>query len=108
MDTRDIDRMNVIKAVLEKRIKQGHAAKRLALSARQVRRLCGRMKKKGARGLLHGLRGRPSNHRLPTKELDKGLRVIKTLYADFGPTFANEKLLKFHQIALSISRLRRG
>jgi hypothetical protein len=108
MNAKDIDRMNVIKAVLEKRIKQRDAAKRLSLSSRQVRRLCRRMKKAGVRGLLHGLRGQPSNHRLGTKELDKGLSYVKKLYSDFGPTFAKEKLLKIHQIDLSISRLRRG
>lgn len=108
MNTKDIDRMNVIKAVLEKRIKQRHAANGLGISSRQVRRLCRRMKKEGARGLLHRLRGRPSNHRLPTQELDKGLSYVQRLYADFGPTFANEKLLKIHKIALSVSRLRRG
>ncbi len=108
MNVQDIDRMNIIKAVLEKQMKQRHAATRLGISSRQVRRLCGRMKKAGARGLLHGLRGRPSNHRLPTKDLDKGLRAVKRLYPDFGPTFANEKLLKIHKIDLSISRLRRG
>jgi transposase len=108
MKTQDIDRMSVIQAVLEKRLKQRQAAKRLDISTRQVRRLSRRLKREGARGLLHGLRGRPSNHRLATKELSKGLRHITKLYADFGPTLAHEKLRKIHQIKLSLSRVRRG
>ena len=108
MNTQDIDRMKVVNAVLEKRFKPGEAAKRLRLSVRQMRRLCRRVNREGPGGLLHGLRGRPSNHRLGPGLLSRALRLVKARYADFGPTFANEKLRKIHGIVLSTPTLRQG
>lgn len=108
MSAKDIDRLKVINDVLKKRIKQRHAAKLLDLSSRQVKRLVQRVRRQGPRGLIHGLRGRSSNHRLPAGRLQQALALVKTHYHDFGPTFANEKLVKVHKIFLSTFALRRG
>jgi len=108
MSTKEIDKLKVIRDVIEKRIKQRHAAVFLKLSTRQVRRLCGRVRRQGAKGLLHGLRGQESNHQLPLGRLDGALDIVRKKYADFGPTFANEKLEGVHKLFLSTSILRRG
>lgn len=108
MSTKEIDKLKVIQDVLEKRIKQRHAAVLLKLSTRQVRRLCGRVRRQGAKGLSHGLRGRGSNHQLPLGRLDEALDIVREKYADFGPTFANEKLEEVHKLFLSTSILRQG
>jgi hypothetical protein len=42
--------------------------------------------------LVHRLRGRSSNHRLPAEVRDRVLKRHQERYADFGPTFACEKL----------------
>ena len=108
MRCKEIDRLKVIQAVLEKRLKQRHAAKQLNLSVRQVRRMCRRVKRDGARGLLHRLRGRRSNHCLPMGILEKALKLVATHYPDFGPTFANEKIRDVHNMTLSTPVLRGG
>lgn len=106
---RDIDRLKVIKDVLEHRLNKRQAAKQLGLSRRQVIRLCQRVERQGYGGIQHGLRGRPSNHQLAEGLLDRALTLLKEpRYAGFGPTFANEKLLATHKVTLSDSVLRRG
>ena len=108
MRVREIDKLKVIHEVLQKRLKQRQAARQLGLGTRQVIRLCKRVRREGNRGLIHRLRGLPSNHQLQAGLLDQALNKVKTLYRDFGPTFANEKLKKIHGIVLSDSRLRCG
>lgn len=108
MKTKEIDRLKIVQDVIEKRLKQRHAARLLGISTRQTRRLCGRLRREGPRALIHGLRGRPSNHQLPDGYLPKALRLVRTHYGDFGPTLANEKLLERHGLSLSTSTLRTG
>lgn len=69
MSHRDIDRLRVIHNVLDKKLTQVEAASILKLCDRQVRRLCGELRSRGNRGILHGLRGRPSNNRLDAEML---------------------------------------
>src|SRR5688500_1520829 len=101
---RDIDRLKVIKDVLEHRLNKRQAAELLNLSRRQVIRLCQRIQREGYRGIQHKLRGRPSNNALAAGLLDRAITLLKKpRYTGFGPTFANEKLLELHQLSLSTS-----
>ena len=77
-------------------------------STRQVRRMCRRVEAQGARGIRHGLRGRPSNHQLAPGLQERALKLVAAHYHDFGPTFANEKLLERHGLTLSTYALRLG
>ena len=106
MSIREFDRNQVIQNVLNKHLKQRHAAHQLGLSTRQIRRLCRRARQDGKKGLIHGLRGKPSNHHLPIATLARAVRLVKKHYPDFGPTFAQEKLLEINQVTLSVSALR--
>src|SRR3989338_5359103 len=106
MSVREFDRNQVIQNVLNKHLKQRHAAQQLGLSARQVRRLCRRARRGGKRGLIHGLRGKPSNHRLAAATVVRAVTLVKKHYPDFGPTFAQEKLLEINKVTLSVSALR--
>jgi Helix-turn-helix domain len=108
MSQREVDRLKAIQQVLDRTLKQKQAARQLGLSARQVRRLCHRVRVGGNRGTIHGLRGKPSNHQLAAGLLDKALRLVETKYSDFGPTLANEKLRQIHRIQMATSTLRRG
>lgn len=108
MSQREIERYKVIQNVLDHRLKQREAALFLNLSRRQIIRLCHRTRQKGARGLIHGLRGRPSNHQLPPGTLEKALALVKTRYPDFGPTFATEKLEERHGLDISVTALRQA
>ena len=108
LSMREIDRLRVIRDVLEGRIQQQQAAEQIKRSTRQVRRLCRRVAVQGARGMCHGLRGRPSNHQLAIGLRERALKLVAAHYHDFGPTFANEKLLERHGLSLSTYALRRG
>lgn len=102
MSRRDIDRVHAIRNVLEGRLKQRQAAEILGLSVRQVKRLCKRMRMEGTRGIRHGLRGRPSNHRLAPELLEQALSGLHDpLWESFGPTFAQEKLERCYGLVLS-------
>ncbi len=108
MSMREADRLKVIHEVLAGKLKQGQAGQQIKRSRRQVIRLCRRVRKEGHRGIIHGLRGRPSNHQLKPGLLNEALALVKAKYEDFGPTFAKEKLQRLHGIKISTSALRYG
>jgi len=107
MTQKDLDRLKILQQAIQKRITQGKAGELLGLSREWVNQLCQRVKRKGDRAVIHGLRGRPSNHQLPTGLADKAISKIKEKYADFRPTFAAEKLLELEKIKLSVETVRR-
>ncbi len=108
MSNREIDKLKVIQNTIDGRFKQAEAAQILSITDRQVRRLCDKVRKDGNRGIIHGLKGRPSNHQVEAGLLDRALGHIKLHYSDFGPTFANEKLWKNHSIRVSTNTLRKA
>lgn len=107
MTTRELDRLKVIREVLGGGLKQKEAAAQLGISTRQVRKLCKRVRRDGNKGIIHGLRGKPSNRRLAKGMLERAIKIVEGQYADFGPTLANEKLAERHGIGLSTFVLRR-
>jgi len=108
MTTWEIDRLRVIRNVLEHRLTWRQAAQQLGLCRRQIGYLCARVRAESHRGIIHRLRGRPSNHRLAPGLLDRAVELVRRHYPDFGPTFANEKLRARHRLHLSTSVLRQG
>lgn len=106
MSQQEINRVDVIRDVCEKRLTQTDAAQLLNLTRRQIQRLANQYRQSGASGLVSLRRGQPSNRRLSSEFKLKTLSLITEKYADFGPTFANEKLLEKHGIKLSSETLR--
>lgn len=98
MSDKEVDRMGVMQRLEAKEIRQRHAAKLLQVSVRQVKRLVKKYRAQGAAGLVHKGRGRKGNRALPQGQKARMLTLIKTNYADFGPTFACEKLAELHDI----------
>lgn len=92
MSQRERDRLCVLRSILEGKRTQAEAARLLNLTTRQVRRLLQRLQQGGDAALVHGLRGRPSNHRKDAQLQRKVLRLYRKDFPDFGPTFAAEKL----------------
>lgn len=107
MSNREIDRLKVIQNTIDGRLTQAEAAQILGRSERQVRRLCRKVENDGNRGIIHGLKGRPSNHLLPQWYKDDALELVKFHYSDFGPTFASEKLFENHGYLLSVNTVRK-
>ena len=92
MSQAERDRMKVMASVLTRQRPQGEAARLLRRSVRQVRRIQRRLEAEGDGGIVHKLRGRPSNNRKPPEFRQAVLRVYRQDYQDFGPTLAAEKL----------------
>lgn len=107
MSQRDVQRLAVLERVRDGVLTQVQAGLELGLSARHVRRLLTRYEEQGAQGLVHRLRGQRSNRRLDLTLTAQAQALIKTHYADFGPTLACEKLAERHGITLSIETVRR-
>jgi transposase len=92
MSQKERDVLKIMHGVLRGERSQAEAARLLDLSTRQVRRLQRKLEAHGDRAIVHRLRGRPSNHRLDPALQQAVLQAYRLRYADFGPTFASEKL----------------
>ncbi len=73
MSAKELDRLEVLGRVVERRLTQRQAAEPLGLSERQVRRLCRALCQQGAAGLvsrmhapMHRLRAEPRGDRRPS------------------------------------------
>src|SRR5512133_703260 len=106
MSNKELDRLKVVHSVINNKLTWQEAASQLDLSNRQIGRLVLRVRKEGNKGIIHRLRGKPSNHQLPPGLAEHAAAIVKEYYDDFGPTFANEKLLERHKIDISVSTLR--
>jgi hypothetical protein len=111
MSAKDRDRLKVLHEVSRRHITQVQAARELGVSSRWVRVLLQRMKHEGDRGVMHRLRGRPSNRKLPAM-LKQGIlkRFVEQKRAkqwhDYGPTLAAEELARDYQLVVSKETLR--
>lgn len=106
MSERDLQRIEVLSAVVDGRTTIVSAAQVLALSTRQVRRLLDVFVQHGAAAIRHKARGRPSNNRICDGVRDYALAIVCERYADFGPTLAAEKLAEHDGLTVSRETLR--
>lgn len=107
MSLREVKRLKVIQEVIEKQVTQRVAASMIGLSERQVRRLVRIVGEEGERGVIHRLRGRSSNRKIPAEVKAKALMLYRGRYTGFGPTLASEKLGELDGIKLSDETLRK-
>ena len=106
MSQRERDTLKIMAPVLQGKRTQAEAARLLDLSVRQVRRLQRKLQRDGDAALVHGLRGKPSNRRLQPELRQQVLAAYRERFADFGPTFACEKLAE-QGLVVSPDTLRR-
>jgi transposase len=112
MSEEEVRRAGVLKRVKSGELTQVEAAEMLALSYRQVKRLYGRFRGSGTRGLVHRNAGKPSNRAKPKKEKDRILSLVRKHYGGgpgkcFGPTLAAEHLQEDHGVEVDAETLRR-
>jgi Homeodomain-like domain len=106
MSQRERDRLKVLHGVQQGQFTQAKAAQLLGLTVRQVRRLQERHQQLGDAGLVHRLRGKPSNRQLDAKLRKRVLAEYRKHYTGFGPTLACEKLAE-QDLHVSPDTLRR-
>jgi hypothetical protein len=92
MSQRERDRLKIMGPVLTGERTQGEAARLLKRTERQVRRLQRRLEAAGDAGIVHGLRGRPSNRRHDEAFRRRVVEACRGVLATLGPTMASEKL----------------
>ena len=107
MSERELNRVEVLSQVIDRRRTASEAAAVLGLSQRQVQRLLARFRDGGAAAIRHKARGRPPNNRKNDAVRDYALSLIRENYADFGPTLATEKLAEDHGLTLSRETVRK-
>lgn len=106
MSKRELNRVEVLARVDGGRLTTSAAAALMHVTARQTYRLLKRYRDAGAAGIANGRRGRPSNNRLSAVVRDQAIALVREHYADFGPTFAAEKLAERHDLKVSRETLR--
>src|SRR6267142_6139898 len=99
-------KVQVITQVINKEIKPGYAAKLLDLSVRQIRRLKITLKQAGKQAIVHGLKGKESNHHIDPLVKEKAIQLVREKYADFKPAFASEKLQENHNLKITAQTIR--
>ncbi len=92
MNQRERDILKIMQPVLRGERTQAEAACLLGLGVRQVRRIQRKLEAKGDAAIVHGLRGKPSNHRPDEAMRRRAVEAYRERYSDFGPTLASEKL----------------
>src|SRR6266446_4836273 len=101
------DRLVTLRKAKKKLITQRQAAEELELSVRQVKRLLYALKKRGDKAVVHGLRGKPSNRKIPESTEQQAVQILSVpVYQGFGPTLAAEYLAKKHGIEVSKETVR--
>lgn len=106
LSTRERDRLKVLDAAMKGQITQREAARQIGVSERWVRELVARLHREGDRAVVHGLRGRPSNRKIPLARERKAVGLVRAKYSDFGPTLACEYLAQKHGLVVSRETLR--
>ena len=106
MSTKELNRLEVMQRLSERRMSQKEAGTILRLSTRQIKRLLRGYRQKGGVGLVSKHRGRKANNRLPEEVKKRALKLLKTKYRGFGPTLAHEKLVEREKLNLSDESVR--
>jgi transposase len=112
MSQKDRERLKVLHAVRKRHITQKQAGKELGVTARWVRELLRRRKARGDRAMVHGLRGKRSNRRLPEAMKARAVKLFREQpqarqWHDYGPTLAAEELAGEHGLKVGKETLRK-
>jgi len=107
MSKEELNRLEVMGHLQEKRMRQRAAAEILGVSVRQVKRLLRAYRREGAAGLVSKQRGQPSHHQLDRATVQAAIDLLHGRYADFGPTLACEKLVEREGLKLGLGSVRK-
>lgn len=107
MSQEERDRLHWLKLVRDGEITQKQAAERMGVTPRWVRTLVKKLKRRGDRAVVHGLRNRPSNRRIAEAVRKRAIGLVRAEYRDFGPTLAAEYLSENHAVGVSKETLRK-
>src|SRR5277367_3292946 len=104
LSEKEMDRLCVLRQVKDRQLTQEAAGQRLELSSRQIRRLLKQVEHCGTQGIKRRKAG--GNRTFPDDFKVQVMEIVKMTYADFGPTFAAEKLLECNGLGVNRETLR--
>jgi transposase len=104
---RDEKRLDVIQRVYRSELTVKQAALVMGLSERQCYRVKARVNKAGAKGVVHGNRGRRCKRRLKDSTVRRVLELARGKYQGFNDHHLTEKLKEQESIELSREKVRR-
>ena len=107
MSDRDMRRAHLLEKVVRGERSLQSITTALDVSYRQAKRLYRRYRDEGAAGLVHRTVGRRSQRRIDEAHRARVIDTYREQYADFGPTFAAEKLQARDGLAVDHETLRR-
>ena len=107
MSGSELQRIEVLSEVLARKRTEVSAAAVLGLSTRQTRRLVRAYRDGGGGALINKAGGRASNNQLIVGVREYVVELVRTRYADFGPTLAAEVLLEKDGVKVSRETLRK-
>jgi transposase len=107
MSARERDRLTILTQVCEENLTVSEAAEILSISERQAYRILQRFRDEGTKGLLHRLRGHPSNRGYGEEVRQRVLQLYWQDYRDYGPTLFSEKLAEHHRLQVNHETVRR-
>lgn len=111
MSQEERGRHHALRMVSEGRISQKEAAVAMGVSYRQAKRLLKKFRERGAKGLVHGNRGRPAPNALPQEIRERVIDLSLGVYAGFNDSHFCEKLAEIEGIHVSresVRKLRRA
>ncbi len=103
MTDRDVLKVDVVNRYLDGKVTGPEAADELAISERQFRRYVSASRLKGAKGLLHGNRGKPSRRRIPDSVRKRVMELMLNEYREYNTSHIRDALEEEHDITLSYS-----
>lgn len=110
MSVKERDRLALLSRVRDNEMSLTEVSARLGISYRQTRRLWQRYSELGDAGLVHGLRGRPSNNQAASDDRrEQALALYRQHYQalDFGPTLAAQQMAEREGLEVDHETLRR-
>jgi transposase len=107
MSAKELRRAAAFSRVQDRSWNLAEAARHLKISYRQAKRSWACYQQAGAAGLVHRLRGQPSNRGRQSQLREQVLELFRQKYVDYGPTLAAECLAAEDGLSVSISSLRR-
>lgn len=111
MSQKERQRYHLLKMVIGGKITLKETDNLMGVSYRQAKRLKKKLISEGAKGLIHGNRGRPSPKALSHKLAEKILELSLSKYTNFNDTHFTEKLKEEEGITVgrdTVRRLRRA
>lgn len=101
MTQREQQRVVILNALERGEIVMAEAAALAGLSVRQLRRLRRAYRRRGAKALVHGNRGRPSSRRVSATIRQRLIRLAQTTYAGVNHRHLTELLAEREELVLS-------